>query len=111
MSLIFTDPKKYKEIKDHFEEQDKNTFKNTLAYIKNMSESDLGDFLESIGKFLHQVRINNNLNLRSFCKKYNLDPTVVSEIERGLRLPNIDLLDIYLRDDIKKKNVKTTEDT
>ena len=106
MSLILKDPKKYQEMKDKFKEQDDATFSNTLAYMRNMSDEDIGEFLDFLGRFLHHIRMNNKMSLRAFCEKHSLDPTVISEVERGLRLPDINLIDIYLRDDIKEKSEK-----
>jgi len=107
MSLILEDPKKYQEMKDKFLKEDETTLKNTIEFMRNMSDGDISDLLDGLGRFLHHIRVNNNMSLRAFSRKYNLSPVIVSEIERGLRLPNIDVLDIYLRDDIKEKNVST----
>ena len=104
MSIILEDPTKYKEMRDKFQREDEATVNNTIAYIKSMTDGDIGDFLNFLGKFFHHIRVNNNMSLRSFCKKYNIDPKIVSDVERGLRLPNLELMDIYLRDDIKEKN-------
>ena len=101
MSLIIQDPVKYKEMKDKFEKEDEITLSNTIAYIRNMSDADIGEFLDFLGRFFHHIRVNNNMSLRAFCKKHHISPTIVSEVERGLRLPDITLMDIYLRDDIK----------
>jgi len=103
MSLILKDPMKYKEIKDMFEKEDEETLANTIAYMRNMTEGDIGEFLDFLGRFFRHIRLNNKMSLRSFCKKYNIDPKIVSEVERGYRLPNLELMDIYLRDDIKKR--------
>ena len=104
MSLILEDPKKYKEMADEFQKKDDAVFKNTLAYMHSMSDGDIGEFLEFLGKFFHHVRLNNKMSLRRFCMKYNLDPIIISEIERGLRLPDLTLMDIYLRDTKKDKD-------
>lgn len=104
MSLIFEDLGKYKNIKDKFQKEDEATLENTLAQIRNMSDTEMTDFLDSLGRFFRHIRINNKVTLRSFCEKYDLSSIVISEVERGLRLPNLDLMDIYLRDDIKEKN-------
>jgi len=109
MSLILEDPKKYKEMKEKFIKEDEATVSNTIAFMRAMSDDDIGEFLDYLGKFFHHIRMNNKMSLRSFCLKYNLDPTIVSEIERGLRLPNLDLMDIYLRDDIKASDDDGTE--
>ena len=104
MSLIIEDPQKYKELRDEFQKIDEATLANTVALIKNSSDADISSFLDSLGRFLHNIRVNNKMTLRSFCKKYELSPVIIGEIERGLRLPNLELLDIYLRDDIKEKH-------
>jgi len=109
MSLILEDPKKYKEMKEKFQKEDEATFNNTISFMRSMTDDDIGEFLDHLGKFFHHIRMNNKMSLRSFCLKYNLEPTIVSEIERGLRLPNLDLMDIYLRDDIKASDDDTTE--
>lgn len=104
MSLILEDLGKYKEMRDKFQKDDEATLANTLAHIRNMSDTEMIDFLDSLGRFFHHIRINNKVTLRAFCKKYDLSSVVISEVERGLRLPNLDLMDIYLRDDIKEKH-------
>lgn len=111
MSLILKDPKKYKEMKEKYQKEDETTLKNTIDFMRAMKDGDIEEFLDFLGKFLHHIRMNNNMSLRSFCKKYSLSPTIVSEIERGLRLPNIDVMDIYLRDDIKESKDDTPSDT
>jgi len=63
-----------------------------------MRDAELIECLDVLGRFLHNLRINNKYTLRSFCKKHDLDPCIVSEVERGLRLPNMDLMDLYLID-------------
>jgi len=103
MSLLFEDPIKYKEMRDKFQKEDEETVKNTVAYIKSMSNGDIEDFLDHLGRFFHHIRVNNKMSLRAFCKKYGIDPKIVSDVERGLRLPDLELMDIYLRDDIKEK--------
>jgi len=111
MSLILDDPTKYKEMRDKFEKEDEETLKNTITFMRDMDDADIGEFLDFLGKFFHHIRVNNKVSLRSFCLKYNLDPVIVSEIERGLRLPNLDLMDIYLRDDVKVSDDDTPEIT
>lgn len=44
--------------------------------------------LDEIGNKLHDYRISNNLSLREFCKKYELDVVTVSKIERGCEFEN-----------------------
>lgn len=113
MSLMLEDPIKYKEMRAKFKKEDEETVKNTVAFMKNMSEGDIGDFLDYLGRFFHHTRVNNKMSLRAFCKKYSLDAKIVSDVERGLRLPNLELMDIYLRDDIKEKpdNTNTTNNS
>jgi len=36
------------------------------------------------GREIRNARLDLKLNLREFCKKYELDPVTVSKIERGL---------------------------
>jgi len=108
MSLILEDPTKYKEMRDKFQKEDEETLKNTIAFMRAMKDEDIGEFLDFLGKFFHHIRMNNKVSLRTFCLKYNLNPTIVSEVERGLRLPNLEMMDIYLRDDIK---VRDEDDT
>jgi len=103
MSIMFKDPIKYKKIVEEFEKQEENLLKNTLTSIRNMDDNSLGEFLDHLGKFLHHIRRNNQMSLRAFCKKYNLKTSVVAEVERGLRLPDLEIMDIYLRDGIKEK--------
>ncbi len=110
MSLILQDIEKYKKMVDEFKKEDAATLSNTVAYIRNMSDSDIADFLDFLGKFLRTIRCNNNMSLRSFCLKHDISSVVISEIERGLRLPNIDILDIYLRDDLKEKSIGGKDD-
>jgi len=105
VSLILEDPIKYKEMRDRFQKEDEDTLKNTITLMRNMSDSEIEEFLEFLGKFFHRIRLNNNMTLRSFCIKYNLSSVAVANIERGLSLPNLDLMDIYLRDDIKEKRM------
>ena len=111
MSLILEDPTKYKEMRDKFQKEDEDTLNNTITFMRNMSDGDIGEFLEFLGKFFHHIRLNNNMTLRSFCVKYNLSSSIVAEVERGLRLPNLDLMDIYLRDDIREMNNDSGKDT
>ena len=101
--MILEDPEKYKELRDTFQKEDDATLANTIAHIRNMTDADMSEFLGFLGRFFHNIRMNNKMTLRSFCKKYDLSPVIISEVERGLRLPNLDLMDIYLRDDIKEK--------
>ena len=90
MSLILEDLWKYRDLKDKFKKSDDDTLANTLAHIRNMPDAEIIEFLDSLGRFLHNIRVNNKMTLSSFCKKYELSSVVVSEIERGLRLPNLE---------------------
>jgi hypothetical protein len=98
-------------MRDRFQKEDEDTLKNTITLMRNMSDSEIEEFLEFLGKFFHRIRLNNNMTLRSFCIKYNLSSVAVANIERGLSLPNLDLMDIYLRDDIKEKKNDSGKDS
>jgi len=111
MSQILEDPTKYKDMVKKFQEKDEAVLKSTLSYMHSMSDSDIHEFLDFLGKFFHHVRVNNKMSLRRFCLKYNLDPIVISEVERGLRLPDVTPMDLYLRDSIKDDANETTHST
>jgi transcriptional regulator with XRE-family HTH domain len=44
----------------------------------------------SFGTFLKQIRLNNDLTLRQFCLEHDLDPSLISRIERGILPPPAD---------------------
>ena len=47
---------------------------------------------EKTGKFIKQIRINNNLTQKEFADKYKVTYQAVSKWERGINLPDNSLL-------------------
>ena len=88
---------------EEFAQKDRDVLQETISKINKASSTEKEEFLYFLGKFFHQIRLNKNISLRRFCLKYNLDPIEISELERGLRLPSISLMDIYLRDKQRDK--------
>lgn len=48
---------------------------------------------QRLGEMLKSKRINKRMTLRTICKKLNLDTVMVSDMERGVIEPNINLYD------------------
>ena len=47
---------------------------------------------EKTGKFIKQIRINNNLTQKEFADKYKVTYQAVSKWERGICLPNYNMI-------------------
>ena len=41
-------------------------------------------FLKIVGRFHRWIRIRRKLTLRAYCKKYNIDPSMLSRFEIGM---------------------------
>jgi len=50
---------------------------------KDKSSENLNSNKQTIGDFLHQKRIKDELTLRAFCLKYEVDAVFISKLERN----------------------------
>ena len=53
--------------------------------------------LEKIGKFLHELRIENNLTQKDVAEQLNIHDTAISKWERGINIPDVYYLGILAK--------------
>jgi len=75
----------------------KSLLNKTIKEIRLKDDDSLIEFLSNLGIFLKKVRISKGYSLKVFCDKYRLNPEVICDLENGFILPDLLLLDIYLR--------------
>jgi len=54
---------------------------------------DISDF----GTFFHSIRVSRGLALMDFCRENNFNVVLVSNIERGMALPQKEEISVYLK--------------
>lgn len=100
MSLIFEDPEKYFELLDRLAQEEKNFQNESLSSIKNANDDQLLAGLKWIGLALSEIRISQGYTLKKFVTEEFKDHEglayKISNIERGLQIPNSLIFQKYI---------------
>lgn len=108
MSLIFDNPEKYFELLDRLAQEEKNFQGESLSAIRSAKDDQLLAALKWIGLTLAEIRMSQGYTLRKFVtEEFKQEENLaykISNVERGLQIPNSEIFQKYIN--LLRKNKK-----